>query len=722
MPDSAQIILKFFSGPHMGAEIPLKAGDVVVGRGESCDVILHDSTVAAQHVLLAVPGELGDPAALKLRTMDAQAALIRPLDGGEGEDAPAAEEGEDGLYPFQGEIDWPAATPVMLGTTCMAWQLEGLSWGDIGPAAFLEESRPGEAAPEEAADEASREPWTLPPAVRRYGKLLLALAVVLLLTITFSGGPDTHLAEDMADVLDDAGFGYLQVTQTSIGVTVQGVVPMQADRQKLWQLAGTMDFPVFVDVKVREERAQAVRVALAVRGLFPTVALDGQAVVLTGYFRDKLIEGAAKIWISEDIRHISEIRSSMVYAAQVWPLFRDALVRHKLGDLVVVRMHPGVVEVEGDLDFDQREELEKAKKEVCDALGSPIAFWDSLTAPGFSPEWNASINSSRRSAFAPDAGLAQLFKDAQDTKGLTALSDAPALKAGAGPSDISKVSPLAPQRAVDEGVITLSGDEPVLDNPLGGTVALLNESGQSDEELMKHPPLAVILDEDGNPVLDKDGKSLVVEPLRGKDGEILRDAQGRPLYPVVARDENGEIIRDAQGNPVLLAPGGDGRLPVVARDAEGRVVSDEQGNPVVVPSDEDGEAPRIMTRADGTPARDEQGRLIRLPDANDVPGAASGAGETGAGEGENSSDFRRFGSGTGFADATGKKAKPEDLLGGLNVVGVTMEPVPFISMKDGQRFFTGGKLPSGWIIREITTEKLVLEKDGKLATRYFQRR
>ena len=972
MAQAGPIILKFFSGPHMGAEIPLVPGDVVVGSGESCDVILHDSTVARQHVHITVPAGPGTPPVLTLRTLDAQIALMhaaaaappaQAAEGEAGEDAgaQAEPEAEDGLQPFEGEMRWGAAQPVMLGTTCLAWQLEGESWGDIGPAAFLDERRhkPAEGAAPEAEAEAEAPEATFKPRserARRIFKIFAAVAVVLFLTVTFSGGPDTHLAEEMADALEEAGYDYLSVEQTAIGVTIQGEVPMQGDRKALWQLAGTMEFPVFIDVHVREERAQAVRVALAVRGLFPQVDLDDKDIVLTGYFRDKLIEGAAKIWIGEDIRHIGEIRSSMVYAAQVWPVFRDALIRHELNDLVVVRLHPGVVEVEGELDFEQRESLEQAKKETRETLNSPIAFWDTLTAPGFSAEWNASINSSRRSAYAPDAALAQLFRDTQALKGASQFAPAPALKATPGAAGITTITPTSPfegglAAGTPEGGVDL-GNAPSMDNALGGVVSLVptepdhsavtaardernnvrrddegqplldregqivldddgkpipghpaiiggesftvardeegnvvrDEEGrpvlahagdvQRDEEgrilrdeegnplagaqgevlldaegrpvvgteemigdepiqiardaqgnilrdaggnmalerdgeilrdadgnlvpapkamigdapvraardaedrvlrdeeghpvlerggeilrdeggepvtgrddMFRDAPSAVILGEDGEPVLDKDGKPLVVEALRDETGAVLRDKDGNPVFPTVARDKDGNVIRDAEGNPVLLGPlkDAEGRIvrdadgnpipTVIARDEQGNIVYDEQGNPLVVAPamDEQGRvlrdaegnvvAPRVLTGADGKPARAPDGSLILVPgDANDVGEGADDAGSKTEGKAGESLDYKQFGAGMGFADAFDKDAEPVDVLGGLTIIGVTLDPVPFISMKDGQKFFTGGRLPTGFIIREISTEKLVVERDGQVVTKIFERR
>ena len=53
MYESGQrFILKFFSGPHAGAEVLLPAGDYTLGSAESCDIVLHDAAVAPRHARL----------------------------------------------------------------------------------------------------------------------------------------------------------------------------------------------------------------------------------------------------------------------------------------------------------------------------------------------------------------------------------------------------------------------------------------------------------------------------------------------------------------------------------------------------------------------------------------------------------------------------------------------------------------------------------------------
>jgi type III secretion system YscD/HrpQ family protein len=54
MSASGEWILKIISGPHQGAEVPLRAGRIVLGAHPECDLVLHDVLVAPQHVALTL--------------------------------------------------------------------------------------------------------------------------------------------------------------------------------------------------------------------------------------------------------------------------------------------------------------------------------------------------------------------------------------------------------------------------------------------------------------------------------------------------------------------------------------------------------------------------------------------------------------------------------------------------------------------------------------------
>jgi type III secretion system YscD/HrpQ family protein len=51
---SKHYILKVFSGPHIGAEILLARGKMLIGRDDACDIILYDSAISLKHVELVI--------------------------------------------------------------------------------------------------------------------------------------------------------------------------------------------------------------------------------------------------------------------------------------------------------------------------------------------------------------------------------------------------------------------------------------------------------------------------------------------------------------------------------------------------------------------------------------------------------------------------------------------------------------------------------------------
>lgn len=48
-----------------------------------------------------------------------------------------------------------------------------------------------------------------------------------------------------------------------------------------------------------------------------------------------------------------------------------------------------------------------------------------------------------------------------------------------------------------------------------------------------------------------------------------------------------------------------------------------------------------------------------------------------------------------------------------DIVGVTLEPMAFLTMANGDKYFEGAIIPNGYTIKEIRVDKLVLEKDGE---------
>ena len=137
MSASGLIVFRLFSGPHMGAELVLPAGNQLVGSDDSCDIILQDSSVASRHANIVI-GFSGD---------GAPSVRVTPLDGEillNGAPLPS-----DGA-------DIPARTPFFLGLTCMAWSEPGEpadAWRQV--ASGLQERRSVQERPEPAEPQAA---------------------------------------------------------------------------------------------------------------------------------------------------------------------------------------------------------------------------------------------------------------------------------------------------------------------------------------------------------------------------------------------------------------------------------------------------------------------------------------------------------------------------------------------------------------------------------------
>jgi type III secretion protein D len=48
------IILKIFSGPHAGAEVPLLPGEIILGSSAECDLVINDALVQPKHLKLTI--------------------------------------------------------------------------------------------------------------------------------------------------------------------------------------------------------------------------------------------------------------------------------------------------------------------------------------------------------------------------------------------------------------------------------------------------------------------------------------------------------------------------------------------------------------------------------------------------------------------------------------------------------------------------------------------
>lgn len=393
MSASGVIVCRLFSGPHLGAELVLPAGKQVIGSDDSCDIILQDGSVAPRHAVLDI--DFGEDGAASVR--------VAPLDG--------EVLLENRPLPSEGALI-PERIPFFFGLTSFAWAPPETSveaWRQV--AAGLQEKRPAPDAIMEKADAPSEaeEPllledvadapagkdandvggngWQrlrrLPP--RRVALLLLVLLALAGLTFSYEGRlPDNAArSEEMRALVQKRGFDGIRVVAMGQGVGLSGVLENDADRAALLNLARSVHYPVYLDVKVRGDRVEAVASAFASRGF----ALDVQeradvpegGLAVSGYMKDGAVEEQAfssvredvpalrdrAVWntLSRSIRHAADVEAALL------PRLREAGL-----SFVQVRCLRGKVQVAGTFDVEQRVRLDALLDEVRGGLGVPVIF------------------------------------------------------------------------------------------------------------------------------------------------------------------------------------------------------------------------------------------------------------------------------------------------------------------------------------------------------------
>lgn len=378
------ISLRIFSGPHLGADIRLYSGIHVLGSGDSCDIILMDSTIKERHAIL----DVGFPPAQKQPIV-----RVRPVDGDIlADDSPVPQSG----------ITLPPCSPFYLGLSCFAWNMENSPWETVTarlsnqPQALNQNNTalvpPNDPIPP-MKDNIAKMPTniegngnivveTAPDSkswlkkIRTTGMLLVIFAILAALCFQFvpKGTRNREDAEYLALRLREKGITGVTASATARGIKAAGLVKNEQERTFIWQVAQEMQVPVQMDIQVQDDLARAVRDALNAQGLAVAVGLDDTGkVTLRGYMENKLIESAALSSVKSDVPNINEISRKIVFAEQLSPLLDAALAEAGL-DHVVVRYTPGVVSITGVLTTEEKERLEHVFQNLEKQLDVPLRY------------------------------------------------------------------------------------------------------------------------------------------------------------------------------------------------------------------------------------------------------------------------------------------------------------------------------------------------------------
>ena len=405
------VLLRIFSGQHLGAEIELPDGEIVIGTDDSCDIILSDPSLSGRHAVLRASTS-SEPPSLQAEALDG--AVI--LDGAE----------------VSGPCDIPQAHPFLLGTVFLAWAPasadHAAAWDNVRSALTVRSSAapspsespdPGagtpadEPDPEEPHDNAvaadassdddnanvagapagpALEP--LPEAKPRSGTSFLlkglvaaaAFLAALLLCFSWERRPEEDHREIVQRLLREAGYEKLSVTGNNGSVTISGRIASDSERGRILRLAQFLQFPVYLNLNVRSDAAEAVRSSYNAMGLYPEVTeLPPSAhpgLLVRGYIRDGILEEQAlqqarrnvpdlqqkggdpkaALDIFSDIRHMEDVKT----------ILEPALAAKGMRDAASIEYLPGRIVIHGALTPQTRTTLSDIAASIQQKLDVPI--------------------------------------------------------------------------------------------------------------------------------------------------------------------------------------------------------------------------------------------------------------------------------------------------------------------------------------------------------------
>ncbi|HMR31384.1 MAG TPA: type III secretion system inner membrane ring subunit SctD [Geminicoccaceae bacterium] len=356
-------ILKVLSGPHLGAEVQLAAGDYRLGRDDSCDIVLSDRSLSGQHALFAISAD-----GVRVQNL---AGEVR-LDHQPHQDAAR-------LLPF--------FTVIGLGTTHVAVGPEAAAWPELVPPAqpVTQPAQPKEAtaaladAPVPGSIAASAEPSLAaggapspPPAAagepvapdrRRNLRRWAARAAALLLLLATVGGfaanrdgllahraiePETPVEpqppspRDMLTAMlaqDDLARG-LQVTEDRRGrLVVEGHVDSTTERDLLAEKLKQSPEPVQIRIVAGDQMVATARDTLAALGYDLDVGYaGGGALKLAGYVPEASDLQRAVDIVQRDVAGLAGIRNDVMTDRSILSGLEDRLRKADLGEAIRLRL------------------------------------------------------------------------------------------------------------------------------------------------------------------------------------------------------------------------------------------------------------------------------------------------------------------------------------------------------------------------------------------------
>ncbi len=395
------IILRLFSGKHLGAEIELTPGTWVFGSDDSCDIILSDTSLGRRHASLTIE-ENGATFTVTATPLDSQ---IQPLDKS-----------------AASVTEITALTPYLMGGVIFAWvksPAEESDWQNVrdllvlgkpaapasaaepaeAPAAAAPEetpqpgSEPAEAGAPEQAEPApdaktlqeteqskrdSRARWSLALGL---GAALAVLVVGLAGIIKSTQDGESNPVDEIHNMLVQSGFTDLTVSSSDMSrFEVKGTVPDDGQRGRLLRLTALLPYKTDINVSVDSDITNALKSGFNAHDFWPDVQIvkdkkGHRELTVKAYIQDAATESKAfdKALQNVSADRVPKLERTILHTTDLKPLVGKAFSAPALSSTRILYL-PGRLQVQIPLTPERETALDKALEDLRKMTDVPLVI------------------------------------------------------------------------------------------------------------------------------------------------------------------------------------------------------------------------------------------------------------------------------------------------------------------------------------------------------------
>ncbi len=392
------ISLYIFSGPHLGAKIMLKSGKTVVGSDDSADIILHaqkesaDFAIKSRHAVIEVPDNIHNDKTITIEELDGEIF---------------SEESKNENKPLE-SITVQAGEIFYIASTCMVWNYTYANQESVSPKILPERSTivPNDLANVENTEQSTNnteenstntqdnnlilenvneevEENQILYNLKKYKKYitLYASLIVLLLALTvyieaeentFAFQYDVLIVELAQKDIDSVTVSKEVINNTQ-SIVISGYLDYEEQRNQVQIMARKLQYPVYLDLKVKSDITNAVVDYFYLAALSPSVRFDDEKLVISGYMHDALIEEASFSRLEKNLKDLPEIERNIIYAENLEPLIDEKFQEHGIvySDILY---NLGQIVILGDFNAEEKEEIHTAMNLIMDTHQIPIIY------------------------------------------------------------------------------------------------------------------------------------------------------------------------------------------------------------------------------------------------------------------------------------------------------------------------------------------------------------